>query len=354
MVGCSEPSSSPPTQPHTTAQKELVTTDEPPAGYVPTPAGWFHLSCVHNVPDSLAVDASGAVHARGGAELYQIPRCNFAPYRFPQPSLAASPRPLTSAPEVSGYDEVAWAHVDNFQFSPSGGPVGVMELDADIVVPSAPTGDYSSVGPIYYAFPGLEPDNYDNILQPVLTYGRAQVAGDPNPYGGNYWSFANWTCGASLGCIHSTGIQVYPGDSITTSMKIWTDGFGGPCMWSKPMHCNTLSAIDVTRGTSTSRMFGDSRVYTWSLGAVEVAHLTSCNQFPSGTVRLQNFQTFVYAVQPDGSIPAFNFNQLYPPNWLPRYQASGTPQCNPAVSTENYVGSGGYGNFSRIIMSNSP
>src|SRR5690242_2937024 len=45
-------------------------------GYVLTPAGWFHSSCVHEIPAGARVSINHVVTRKDGTS-YQIPKCLF-------------------------------------------------------------------------------------------------------------------------------------------------------------------------------------------------------------------------------------------------------------------------------------
>src|SRR6266498_496073 len=48
-------------------------------GYVSTPAGWFHKSCVHEIPAGARVSIDHVVTRRDGTK-YQIPHCRYPAY----------------------------------------------------------------------------------------------------------------------------------------------------------------------------------------------------------------------------------------------------------------------------------
>src|SRR5262249_1923004 len=69
----------------------LVAPTQIPAGYVRTPGGWTHPSCIHEVPNGATVDAqSGDVTMNGTLIAHHDP-CPFAPIPASRIGLSATP-----------------------------------------------------------------------------------------------------------------------------------------------------------------------------------------------------------------------------------------------------------------------
>jgi len=143
----------------------------PPEGYVVTPHGLMHRTCVRGSAHGERISAEGVVtHTNGERE--PVARCDY-------PRLNAD----TLEPIVPGEDHLpttsGWIEASNWS---SASALGF--LSASFSVPSLPT----STGGTIFFFPGSEPDDGSTILQPVLQYG-ASASG-----GGDYWTAASWFC----------------------------------------------------------------------------------------------------------------------------------------------------------------
>jgi len=156
---------------------------------MPTPAGWYHSDCVHEVPNGAHGDIHRRVHLPDGRS-YQIPLCS-------HPGRVAPPGPLPGArstkPVLNGWLESA-------EYQP-GGALG--NINASWHVPAAPVEAFDSTPgstQVYYTFPGLQSSSY--IIQPVLTYGFVRDISGHYDYGGNYWSAASCiTTRAPIACM---------------------------------------------------------------------------------------------------------------------------------------------------------
>jgi hypothetical protein len=225
-------------------------------GYVLTPAGWFHSSCVHEIPSGARVSIDHVVTLRDGST-YQIPKCLYAAQlRFPHIRKGLAP------PADTGWLEYTST------FAPSGD--SYRNLSASWKVPTRPVHSYSSPE-VYYTFPGIQNDAF--ILQPVLQYGFSPAGG------GNSWGLASWHCdGPSGQCDHSSLIAASPSDSIYGTVAASACA-GGRCTW-------TVTSVDVTKGTRTILALADYDNYTWATGGAVETHsgFTSCGYFPSAGV----------------------------------------------------------------------
>ena len=223
-----------------------------PDGYVITPNGLHHKSCVRQIAPGERIDAGGAViHVNGQRE--QLPPC-----KYPRLSLHTGKELDSVSPTVNGWVEYAsWV-------SPS--PLG--SLFSQFVVPTPPT---NNGGTIFF-FPGSEPSDGSTILQPVLQYGPSAGGG------GNYWAAASWFCCPAGWQHYSPLINVNTGDTIIGTMG--SSCSGSSCNWS-------VTTIDMN--TSKSTTLSSSNVttpFTWNVGGVlEAYNVNTCNQFPaSGTI----------------------------------------------------------------------
>lgn len=209
-----------------------------PAGYVVTPFGYFHKSCVH-----IAGQAHGACH-------YQ--------------HLAAD-----GSPDI-GHAWVEWAEAlprVARQWS---------ALSANWVVPPAPS---TSDGQTIYLFPGLAGST--TILQPVLGW---------NSDFPNAWGLASWNCCESGSVFEAPPIHVSSGDNIYGEVSATCTPARQSCpSWN-------VTAIDLSTGASSAMSgtssFGQSFNQAYA-GALEVYNVVQCNDYPAGgSVTMNNIQLF--------------------------------------------------------------
>jgi hypothetical protein len=276
-----------------------------PANYVTTPAGLYHRSCVHEIPNGARVDRNVVTLLTGVT--YQIPDCLY-------PSLsnfrAANSSPTAAGP--TGWKE--WTSAVQFGNT-------FKRISANWAVPAAPSGFYATgLQKTYFTFPGLEgsvsntPAQRDfYILQPVLQYGST------GEYGGAYWTITSWRCNDNTNCIHSAPITVSPGDSINGSVFAYNCS-AGSCRWH-------IQAYDYTTVQATVLDVGDTENYYFATGgAVETFGMTGCNDYPSHGVFYSSVA--VTDVNDNPEIPSWSRTILSPP-------ADGTPACNFNVTFTN-------------------
>lgn len=277
-------------------------------GYVLTPVGWFHRSCVHEIPSG-ASRVGNVVTLPSGAS-YQIPKCQYPAYPN---ALARAMSRHTDLPADTNYVEYA-------NYTPSIAEQ-FRHLSASLIVPSGPDTTYASKE-IYYTFPGLSSHTSPSyILQPVLSWGNNGI------YGGDYWSLSSWHCSFTISqCTHSTPIYPSVGDSLYGTMDA-SSCTGVMCQW-------TVTAEDVTKGTSTTRTWADSDKYFNAVGgAVETHHgFTSCSDFPT--------QPMVYT-----GISISDVNGAVTPVWTRQYGRTSSPDCAFKI----VFPSGGSGNVVALV-----
>lgn len=261
--------------------------------YVATPAGWYHRSCVHEIPDGARWDTAGVVTRRDGS-VYRIPPCAYASYPLNQPPSGVGMAPQT--PTNSGWIEYAYVTV-----AP---PDWFHQLTAYWTVPAAPVGQYSGTQ-VFYSFPGLQSASY--IIQPVVQYGYN------GSFGGSYWTMASWYCNTGSNCNHSTPVTIYPSDVMYGSVMP-SGCSNGICTW-------TITTQDVTRPAQTRLTWNDTQSYTFATGgALEVYGLTACNQYPTTGI----FYTGITLYDNSGQLS---------PSWT-NYTAGGlNPSCNFSLAS---------------------
>jgi len=151
---------------------------------VATPAGWFHRSCVHEIPNGAHFDARTRLVKRLDGTTFEIPECQYPAY--PDYPTRRSLHGSDGEPADTGWVEYAYDYL--------GASNNYAHLTASWKVPNPPTGSYSGIQ-AFYSFPGLENIDDDTvyILQPVIQYG---YNGD---FGGSEWKGASWRCDGLAG-----------------------------------------------------------------------------------------------------------------------------------------------------------
>jgi hypothetical protein len=226
-----------------------VAADGPPPGYVATPHGYYHASCVHTVPNGADMDVStGRVTLAGGAEL-DLPACAYPAFR----PHAGAEKPVTDG----------WVEYTSYT---STAPATKMRAAFD--VPTAPT---SRKDQIVYFFPGMEPADGTIILQPVLGWSQDLDGG------ADQWTVASWSCGPS--CVHSAPLAVAAGDALEGTIAGTKCTTSAACNWA-------ITTSDTTSGKSTTlHTHKDKHTYVWLFGGVlEAYQVKACAEYPaSGT-----------------------------------------------------------------------
>jgi hypothetical protein len=171
-----------------------------PAGYVETPLGHFHQSCVHEVPDGGEVDTDGAIWMHGQKMRAPSP-CAYESFRVDRAEVVR---------EIDGDDIVLRSHgLPGWVVSveASANNLGVFPprfngLEGTMIVPRAPT---VKLFQLIYLFVSLTPADGKAILQPVLQWGGEN---------GQKWMAAGWLVTRTENAYHSALVNVTPGESI--------------------------------------------------------------------------------------------------------------------------------------------
>jgi uncharacterized repeat protein (TIGR03803 family) len=259
-----------------------------PDGYVITPSGYFHPSCVRQLAEGETLLEGGRVlrHADGTTE--SVPACAYPRY--------TAHGEILNGPLTISHSYIEYASVTT---STSYG-----ELTATWTVPPAPT---SNDGQTVYFFPGLE-DSHDvvSILQPVLGW-NADFAGA--------WGVASWNCCPNGITTESSPVSVSSGDEIKGTIR-------DTCS-AVTLSCSTWNVIteDVLTGGSTtlSHTPSEGQTFNWAFaGALEVYNLVQCSDYPpNGALTFSDVALYDY-----------NFDRISNPGWSITNDASGlTPQC---------------------------
>jgi hypothetical protein len=225
-----------------------------PEGYVITPFGYFHPSCVLRLAEGENLLAGLVVqHADGTSE--NVTPCYYPHFTASGEMIAAGIMP----PPISH----SWIEAGNLTTTTSYG-----ELSATWTVPPAPTVNNSQT---VYLFPGLEDiDDIVSIIQPVLGWNADFSAG---------WGIASWNCCPGGITVESTPVRVKAGNKILGSMK-------DTCS-AGTLSCSTwnVTTEDVSAGKSTKLTStpSEGQTFNWAFaGALEVYNIAKCTDFPKG------------------------------------------------------------------------
>lgn len=295
LVGCSDRSPAAPEASNAPLTENGSTS--PGSDYVATPAGWFHQSCVHEIPNNARVGANGNVTREDGTH-FQTPACAYSSVStVPKPGQETSFLP----PSDNGWVEYGFTQLGSGTFH---------SLTARWKVPPhLPSGSYSGTQ-TFYSFPGLQNGTY--IIQPVIQYGYN------GRFGGSYWMASSWRCNTGSDCLHGTPINVSPGDSVYGTVT-GSGCSGGTCTWA-------IVTVDVTKNTRSTWTITDVDNYNWATGgAVEVYNLTTCTQYPDTGVFYR------------GDSLWNNAGALQSPAWIGVVQAGLSPSCGFNVGKTTYT-----------------
>jgi hypothetical protein len=269
-----------------------------PEGYVITPSGYFHPSCVKQVAEGDIVDAQSRVirHADGNVEDMQA--CEYPHYNAKGEIIDFSGVQV-NPPSITH----SWIEEASVVGSSAYG-----ELNGTWTVPAAPP---SNDGQTVYFFTGFEEDPSPatfSILQPVLGWW------------GGAWSIASWNCCIKGTTYNSTPVVVKAGETIYGTMK-------NTCAAGKPA-CATwnVTTTDKTSGKSTTlaNTAADGQQFNWAFsGVLEVYSIVKCGDYPpGGGLKISNVQLY-----------DDNFKIVSSPDWSIDFEdPTGSPQCSYGVT----------------------
>ncbi|MGA9416974.1 MAG: hypothetical protein WCF61_05000 [Terriglobales bacterium] len=266
-----------------------------PAGYVITPFGYFHPSCVRAVADGETVLADGRVQHTDGTVDATAPVCGYPHYTARGEAATGGnsrPGPLTITH--------SWIEDGATTTTTSYG-----KLTATWVVPSAPT---TYDGQTVYLFPGLVDYNTDEtIIQPVLGW---------NSFFGEVWSIASWNCCPSGTTLYSTPVQVNTGDTIHGTIKSTCAAGTESC----PLWKITSQDKTIHKSTTLNKAPSEGQTFNWAQsGALEVYEIVQCSDYPP-----EDATTFSKV-----AIYDYNFDKISNPGWsITDYYQGLNPQCN--------------------------
>jgi hypothetical protein len=264
-----------------------------PNGYVVTPFGYFHPSCVRGVASGDTVLADGRLQHADGTVETEAATCGYPHYTARGENAASSSNP----PAIRH----SWIESGNSVNTTSsfGG------LTATWIVPPAPTKDE---GQTVYLFPGMEDyADVESIIQPVLGW---------NSDYSNAWGIASWNCCIQGVTWESSPVPVSSGDTIFGEVKITCKKGTKSCSsWNITTKDKTTQQITILAGTPS-----EGQTFTWAqAGALEVYGIVHCNDYPPNkSITFSNLALY------DN-----DFNKYTNPGWVFfDYYTGLTPQCS--------------------------
>ncbi|MGB9234593.1 MAG: hypothetical protein WCC04_09280 [Terriglobales bacterium] len=264
-----------------------------PEGYVITPFGYFHPSCVLHIAEGETLLADGRIEHVDGTADANVPVCNY-PRFSPTGAIVsdtAEPRG-TDVPAVNGWLESVWTTTTT----------SFAKVTSSWPVPPLPT---INNGETLFFFPGLEDISaVQSILQPVLQW-----------YAPGPWAVASWNCCLSGITVESTPVNVSPGDTILGTISSTCKAGAHYCAkW------NVISEDKTTgKKTTLSKTPSDGQIWNWAFGGVmEVYGVTKCTDYPKGN-KSTVFTTHLYDQ---------NLKAVSSPSWTTAPAGSSTtPKC---------------------------
>lgn len=273
-----------------------------PNGYVITPFGYFHPSCVLRLAEGDTLRGNGLVIQHADGKLTNIPACN-------RPRYSAIGKQLEPGAKVElpaiGHD---WIVDGETTTNSSYG-----EITATWTVPPAPT---SNDGQTIYFFPGFQDyNNVVSIVQPVLGWNSDYPAA---------WGIASWNCCVNGTTVESSPVSVNAGDLILGDIKSTCSAGTLTCATWNILTADVSSSKSTTLANSPSQ----GQTFNWAFGnALEVYNVVQCSDYP-----------------PNGALPLTtalydnSFQLISNPNWMIANLSSGlTPQCNYGGQTAGDV-----------------
>jgi hypothetical protein len=283
-----------------------------PAGYLITPFGYFHPSCVVHLAqsDELQPDAQVIKHANG--TLAPMPACAYPHYRADGEKVVGDDVGA-AAPNISH----SWIVSESVTTSSSYGG-----LHAYWSVPPTPA---SNNGQTLYFFPGLEDANdVITIIQPVLGWNSDYK---------DAWGIASWNCCETGTTYEATPEPVSSGDTILGYMfDTCSAGTESCSSWD-------IVTWDLQNGKFSELLDTSSfgQTFNWAFGGVlEVYNIAQCSDYPN----TPNGDTGGWNATSFYGLLLYNdqFVKITSPAWSLTKWASGlTPQCNYGGSKPNQL-----------------
>jgi len=306
-----------------------------PEGYVITPFGYYHLSCVHQVDEGGTILADGRVQHADGRVDASAPICSYPRYS-PNGSVISQSQPMVENCTVDG---AGW--IESIGASASAN-TSYGKLSATWTVPPSPSSDD---GQLLYLFPGFaDCPNGASILQPVLQWGYAELP--TGGIGGNYWQIVSWNAYGETGVYHGPPVRVSPGDTILGTISSTCKPGGNSCpTW------NVVTVDKNTGGKSTlAGTLSNGQVWNLAFGGVLEAPygVTQCSDYPANGNVVFNVHLYDENLKPISN-----------PGWTANPADPGiTPQCgfdlNPSATKETLFYDYGPGTIESLTCTSEP
>jgi len=266
-----------------------------PGGYVITPFGYFHPSCVLRLAEGEMLLDGGRVLQRADGALENVLPCGYP--RF---------TPSGEMVDATGIEPptISHAYVEYVTVTTTS---SFGELKATWTVPPSPT---ANNGQTLYFFPGLEDINHVvSILQPVLGW-NADFNGA--------WGIASWNCCPSGITVESSPLSISSGNKILGTIKDTCSAGTLSCStWNV-----TTENMSTGHTTTLSNTPSVGQTFNWAFaGAMEVYSISKCSDYPSNASL-----TFSGIGLYDDK-----FNQIPDPAWSLTLGSGLTPQCGYAA-----------------------
>jgi len=278
-----------------------------PAGYLITPFGYFHPSCVKQLAkgDVLREDRNAVEHANGSSDSVQ--QCAYPHYRADGEKVTGAEPAGTRPPDISH----AWIEYASIHDGPD-----YEEIYSEWDVPANPA---DNDGQTVYLFNGLEDYTNDlTIIQPVLGWNSDYK---------DAWGIAAWNCCYSGNTWEGTPATTNPGDHLEGYV------FSNCSSGSK-----TCTSWDIVIADEQNKNFSElidspnnGQTFNWAFGGVlEVYNIVQCGDYPppdyAGGIGFSN-----------QSVLNDKYDAITP-SWKVVNLSSGlTPQCSYGGSTPKQV-----------------
>ncbi|MFZ0662852.1 MAG: hypothetical protein WAM66_09180 [Acidobacteriaceae bacterium] len=283
-----------------------------PDGYVITPFGFFHSSCVQSLTKGERLLADGRIQHADGTVEEAAAVCSYPHYMRggigsgTAANTSAGVKNGAVAKNGSGANTPSaidgWVESASIYSGSSSKTYGA--LVATWAVPDRPLADD---GQVLFFFPGFEDiNNTESILQPVLQWNQGQ------------WTIASWNCCLSGIATSSPAINVSAGDEI----------YGSVTSTCAPgtLACPTWNVLTLDMATGKSTTLADTpsqgQTFNWAFGGVlEAYNPTTCGDYPLDRhLRFDNLTVFDQYLRP-----------VFHPKWSIAVNSTDTPQCHYGI-----------------------
>jgi hypothetical protein len=263
-----------------------------PDGYVITPFGYFHPTCLQRLAKGERLLPDGRVQHANGSANAKAAVCRYPHYL--RSGFAARSAKVPAPGVINGWVESASITTGSARKSYGG-------LIAIWTVPPQPNADD---GQVLYLFPGFEDigDPNTSILQPVLGWYQGQ------------WTIASWNCCLSGIVTSSPGVNVKAGDEIFGAI---TSSCGAGVL-----SCATWDVLSVDLSTGGNTTLGNTpsqgQIFNWAFGGVlEAYYIDRCDDYPPDEhLAFQDVTVFDEKLHP-----------LSSQKWTEAVDTSDSPQC---------------------------